>query len=119
MREEEFLIFIRGKVVAIAQAVLDEEIGIIAGSRELSDYGAQMYVSLDGRIDEEYFTVLDEVADETMHLPVDWERRNWSEAALKRKVAEIAEYEASVKDKVRAACKSLIEKYEVAFPTDT
>lgn len=116
LTEDEFLTFIRGKIVAIAQAVLDEEIGVIAGSHKLSDYGSKLYTVVDENLDEEYFTQFEAVASETMHLPIDWERKNWSGNALKQKDIEIVEYEAQVKDKIFEACRVLIRRYEVAFP---
>ncbi len=108
--EEEYLAFVRGKLVAIAQAMMDAEIGIIAGSRKLSEYGSRLYKG--DFLDEEYFVTFDEIASSAAHLPVDWERSNWSEEALKQKDVEIAEYEAKVREDVLAACKKLIEKYE-------
>ena len=114
--EGEYLAFTRGKIVAIAQAILDEEISIIAGSRKLSDYSSGLYKVEDGFLDEEYFTPFDAVASETYHFPVDWERKNWSEEALKRKDAEIAEFEDRVREKIFAACRVLISRYEVFSP---
>ena len=96
------------RFLAICEAVLGEEIGIIAASRRLKDCGHELF---DGR-DEDFilFVVVD---SETDHLPVDIERRNWSEEALKRKDAEIAEAEAFYKDNVMAACKQLIERFKI------
>jgi predicted cation transporter len=116
MTEDEFLTFIRGKIVAVAQAIIDEEIGVIAGSRKLSAYSSQLYTVKTENLDEEYFTLLDALASEMMHLPVDWERKNWRVDALNRKDAEIAEFEAQVKEKIFEACRVLIRRYEVAFP---
>lgn len=97
--------YIRGKIVAICEAVLAEKIGIIAASRTLSALGLELF---DGH--DEDFSMFDVVDTETDHLPVDKERRNWSAEALERKDAEIAEAEASYQDDVFAACKKLIER---------
>ena len=43
MRTEEYSIFIRGKIVAICEAMLREEMGIIAGSRRLIGLGLELF----------------------------------------------------------------------------
>ena len=116
LSEDEFLIYTRGKLVALAQAILDEEIGIIPGSRKLCAYRSGLYRVVDGYLDEEYFIPFEALASETDHSPVDWERRNWGEEALKRKDAETAEFEARAKEDIFEACRVLIRRYEVAFP---
>ena len=105
-RDEEY--FIRGKIVAICESILAEEIGVIAGSRKLSSLGLELY----GDRDED-FGMFDGVASETDHLPVDSERANWSGEALERKDKEIARVEAFYKDDVFAGCKKLIEKFHL------
>ena len=106
MKNQEY--YIRGKIVAICEATLAEEIGIIAASRRLSALGLELF---DGR--HEDFIMFDAVDTETDHLPVDIERKNWSAEALKRKDAEIAEAEASYKNDVIAACRKLIERFVI------
>jgi hypothetical protein len=108
MSSEEHSAFIRGKVVAICEAILKEEIGIIAGSRRLKSLGHE----LSGDHDEDFipFAAID---SETDHLPVDCERRNWSSEALGRKDREIAEAEAFHQDNALAACRKLIERFEM------
>jgi len=100
--------YIRGKIVAICEATLAEEIGIIAASRRLSALGLELF---DGH-DEDFIT-FDGVDTETDRLPVDIERKNWSAEALKRKDAEIAEAEALYKNNVIAACRKLIERFVI------
>ena len=106
MKNEEY--YIRGKIVAICEAVLAEEIGIIAASRRLSALGLKLF---DGR--HEDFVLFDAVDSETDHLPVDIERKNWSAEALKRKDEEIAEAEAVYKNDVMAACRKLIDRFVI------
>lgn len=103
MRPEEY--FIRGKIVAICQAVLAEEMGVIAASRRLSALGLQLF---DGR--DEAFETFDAIDSETEHLPVDIERRNWGALALKTKDKEIAECEARYKKDAFIACKKILER---------
>jgi len=100
--------YLRGKIVAICEATLAEEIGIIAASRRLSALGLELF---DGR--HEDFIMFDGVYTETDHLPVDKEQKNWSAEALKRKDAEIAEAEAFYKNEVFAACRKLIERFVI------
>jgi hypothetical protein len=100
--------FIRGKIVAICESVLTQEIGVISGSRKLSGLGLELYGD---RNDE--FVMFDGVASETDHLPVDSERANWSAEALQRKDQEIAQVEAFYKEEVFTACRKLIENYRL------
>jgi hypothetical protein len=106
MLNEEYSTFLRGKLIAICEAILKEEIGIIAGSRRLNGLGNELC----GDNDED-FLIFIAIESETDHLPVDWERRNWSDEALQRKDREIAETEAVHQDRVFAACKRLIGRF--------
>jgi hypothetical protein len=100
--------YLRGKIVAICEATLGEEIGIIAASRRLSALGLELF---DGH--HEDFITFRGVDSETDHLPVDKERKNWDAEALKRKDAEIAKAEAFYKDEVFAACRKLMERFVI------
>lgn len=108
MTSEEYLIFTRGKVVAICEAMLGEEIGIIAGSRRLQNLGHEL---LDDH-DEDLLTFV-AIDSQTDHLPVDYERQNWSKEALAEKDKEIAEAETFHRDAALAACKRLIERFDI------
>jgi len=100
--------FIRGKIVAICEAALAGEIGVIAASRRLSGLGLKL---CDGH--DEDFATFDGIDSETDHLPVDRERDNWSAEALERKDEEISRAEALYRDDAFAACKKLIERFGV------
>ena len=108
MIREEYLNFIQGKVVAIAEAILKGDMGIIVGSRKLNS----LRFTLDLPNDEDFnlFVVID---SDTDHLPVDWERQNWSAEALARKDVEIAECEKFYRESVIAACKKLIVRFNI------
>lgn len=108
MTSEEYVIFARGKVVLICEAMLGEEIGIIAGSRRLKSLGHEL---LDDH-DEDFLTFI-AIDSQTDHLPVDQERQNWSKEALVVKDKEIAEAEAFHRDAAVAACKRLIERFDI------
>ena len=58
MKNEEY--YIRGKIVAVCEATLAEEIGVIAASRRLSALGSELF---DGR--HEAFILFDAVDTET------------------------------------------------------
>jgi len=108
MKNKGYSIFVHGKIVAICKAILREEMSIIAGSRTLSSLRYEINCDQD-----EDFLLFVSIDSETDHLPVDWERRNWSIESLKRKDKEIAGYEMSAKDEVLIACKKLIERFDV------
>lgn len=106
MKTEEYSIFLRGKIVAICEAMLREEIGIIAGSRRLTSLGFELFDDHD-----KDFLMFVAIDSETDHLPVDFERRNWSVEALERKDKEIENYEASAKTDVFETCRKLIKRF--------
>lgn len=106
MNKEEY--YLRGKIIAICEAALAEEIGIIAASRRLSALGWDLFE----RRHEDFIT-FDAVDSETDDLPVDIERKNWDAEALKRKDVEIAKAEAIYKNDVIAACRKLIERFAI------
>lgn len=106
MRTEEYSTFIHGKIVAICEAMLREEIGIVAGSRRLTSLGLELCNDHD-----EDFLMFVAIDSETDHLPVDLERRNWSIEALQRKDTEIASYEAGAKDDALETCRKLIKRF--------
>jgi hypothetical protein len=108
MRDEEHSTFIRGKIIAICEAMLKEEIRIIAGSRRLKSLGYELC----GDHDEDFLTFV-AIDSETDSFPVDWERRNWSVEALERKDKEIAEAEAFYQNDAFAACRKLIERFDM------
>lgn len=103
---EQYPIFLRGKIVAVCEMVLREQIGVIAGSRQLVSLGS----ALCGEHDEDFIPFL-AVDSETDHLPVDGERRNWSIESLERKDKEISDYEASARSEVFESCRKLISTF--------
>lgn len=109
MKNEKYTIFLQGKVIAICEVILSEEIGIISGSRKLK--GLSRLISDDH---DEDFMIFIAVDSETDHLPVDWERKNWSIEALQRKDLEIEEYEKDFKEIVFSACKKLMKRFDIS-----
>lgn len=114
MMTEEYSAFLRGKIVGVCEAILKEEMGIIAGSRRLCSLEFEFG---EGQPEwfqhDEDFIAFVAINSETDHLPVDLERRNWSIEALQRKDEEIAKVEALYKEDAVAACKILIARFDM------
>ena len=114
MINETLSVFVRGKIVAICEAILNEEIGVIAGSRILNRLEIELLHSEVGQFDrDEDFIPFVAIDSETDHLPVDRERANWSDEALTRKDKQIADSEADYKESAFAACRKLIERFDM------
>ena len=105
--------YLRGKVVAICEAILREEMRAIAGSRILNKLEIELlhHTSLGSFTRDEDFLVFVAIDSETDHLPVDFERHNWSPEALERKDQEVANAEQWAKELAFPACKKLIERF--------
>ena len=95
MRDQEHLAYLRGKVVAICEAILREEIGAIPASRIINNLEFDLlHHDASGFFDrDEDFIPFVVINSETDHLPVDWERHNWSTEALEQKDQEIGKAE--------------------------
>src|SRR3954452_16608214 len=114
MRSENHSAFIRGKIVAICEAILNEEIGAICGSRRLSVLEFELLAGRNGWFEhDEDFIPFMAINSETDHLPVDAERKNWSIEALQRKDEEITKAESCYKEDAFTACKALIERFDI------
>ena len=105
---DKYVAFLHGKIVAICEAILAEKIGIIAGSRILVSLHFDLFTENDS--DFSIFRVVD---SDTDHLPVDFERKNWSPEALQRKDIEIAESEEFYKNQVFDACRELTKRFKL------
>ena len=113
MINETHTVFVRGKIVAVCEAILNEEIGVIAGSRILNRLEFELIDYSVGKFDrDEDFIPFVAIDSDTDHLPVDRERVNWSAEALAQKDKEIAESEAFHKDSAFAACRNLITRFD-------
>ena len=114
MRNEEYSIFIRGKIIAICESILNEEIGVIVGSRILCRLEHELFHRDEGWFqNDEDFIAFIAINSETDHLPVDYERMNWSAEALERKDEEIAKAEAFYRDDAFEACRKLIARFDM------
>ena len=103
---EEHRQFLSRKIVAAAQSILSGEIGVIAGARQLCGLGHQ--IGADRDPDFLFFIGVDSESDD---LPIGEIRKHWNPDALLDKDAELAAYEARVRERALTACRSLIEKY--------
>jgi hypothetical protein len=111
-------VFVRGKIIAICNAILNEEIGVIAGSRILNRLEFELLHHQVGQFDrDEDFRPFVGIDSETDHLPVDRERANWSADALERKDKQIAESEARYRESAFAACRTLIARFDMKHGT--
>jgi hypothetical protein len=96
-----------GRIVEIAQAILEERSGVIAGAREM------MWFRLDMDPDQEDEDLLGMagIESQTDHLPLGDVRLYWDAEALLIKDAEMAEQEAFFRDSAFACCRAIVERY--------
>ena len=107
-------LFVRGKIVAVCHAIVNEEIGVIAGSRILDSLEFELMQYGPGFFDRDAdFMPFVAINSETDHLPVDRERKNWSEEALQRKDQEIAEAETLYKEQAFEGCRRLLDRFDL------
>lgn len=91
-----------------AQAVLDDEIGPIEGSIALTRY-AHLIVP-DYRVDPD-LVVFVVISDSTDHLPFGEVRRRWGDTALAKADLEIATITERNREKIRSACRNVIDRF--------
>jgi hypothetical protein len=110
---EQRSVYLRGKIVAICEAILREEMGAIAGSRVLNKLEIELlhHATFGWFTGDEDFLVFVAIDSETDHLPVDFERHNWSTESLQQKDQEVIKAEQWAKEFAFPACKKLIERF--------
>ena len=94
------------RIVDLAQRMLSGDVGLVEGSRQL----VYVFGQLDER-DEDLLAPIIAVESETEDFPLGEARNHWSEEALKRKDAEVADYLREVKVKILGACEALVQRY--------
>ncbi|MGA2868920.1 MAG: DUF2489 domain-containing protein [Verrucomicrobiota bacterium] len=104
---EEHRQYLSRKVVAAAQSILSGELGVVAGALRLFSLAHEVGVKGDAD-----FNLFIGIVSETDHLPLGEARQHWNPDALLAKDAELADYEARVRERAFAACRSLIQKYD-------
>jgi hypothetical protein len=98
---DERLAYISGKIVAICEAILREEIGVIPGARILQSLSFDLPQGAD-----DDFSAFVTINSDTNHL-------KWSAEAVQRKDQEIAKAEQSAKELAFPACRKLIERFRM------
>lgn len=96
-------------MLRVAQQILDNKLGIVAGAREIIWRARLLPLRNDPDVG-----IFHKIDSETSHLPVGEVRSRWSMAALKRKDDELDRYESQVRPTALQACERLIRKYERA-----
>jgi hypothetical protein len=89
----------------VSQAILSGRVGIVEASRELACLGHTPDV-----MNEEIHNVFVGACSESDHLPIGAVRDLWNPQVLEEKDREIADIEARWKDRILAACKSILEE---------
>ena len=97
------------EIVRVARRILSDEVGIIAGAREMTCVRFRSHTN--EQRDEEFLAFVG-IASETDHLPVGDVRRHWAADALIRKDAEIIEAEDFFRERALEAARILVERYE-------
>lgn len=95
------------EIVKVAQAILDDTMDLIEGSRILHGLGHDICAD-DHDPDFLIFVVID---SETDHLPIGEVRQLWSENVLVEKDEETRKIKAFYKDDVVQACSRLILRF--------
>ena len=109
--DEEHQALMRGRVVAIAEAILRGELGIIEGARQLSSLAHGLVNDWTTDPDFLVFGALD---TETDHLPVGAVRSFWDPTALREKDASVERIEAAARAEVEQACRSVVSRFRDA-----
>ena len=97
----------RQKVASIAQGMLDGQVGIIDGSRQL----ARLSHHIDVNEFDDDFRAFVGIDSETDDLLVGDARQHWAVDALEKKDAEIEAAEALYRYPALAACKRLVARF--------
>ncbi|MCB8979707.1 MAG: hypothetical protein H6657_20040 [Ardenticatenaceae bacterium] len=107
MSHEEYVYRQQQRVVQVAEQILNQEIGLIEGTRLLSRLRGEV---TEGQFDPD-FTLFIGIDSETDALPVGDERQFWADSVLLEKDKEIRRLEDFYRDNVVAACKVLISRF--------
>lgn len=97
------------KVVNTARAILDCEVGVIEGARQLSTLAPELVP--DWKVDPD-FLVLAALDSETDDLPVGAQRKLWDKKALAERDPVISQIEADARKNVEAACRNILRRFD-------
>ena len=102
MTHEDYINQLRVKQVEIACGMLDGEVGIIEGVRQLVAIQNQFATS-----DDDDSLLLRGIESESDNFPLDDSRKYWNDAALKVEDTKIREFESSFRDQVLDICRRI------------
>ena len=94
------------EVRALAQQIIEGEVGIIEGSRRMLAYRTSLHAG-----DAEEFRIFRGVESESDHLPIGKVRELWSASALREKDVEIKAFEDFYRQQVVEAATKIRQKY--------
>src|SRR5436190_21390879 len=103
---EEHKRLVGSNVAALAKRILAAEVGIAEGAGEFATWRFDVGAEADPD-----FVFFVGVNSQTDHLPIGPARRHWNPDILKAKDAELARYEANVREQAFEICRRLIQKY--------
>lgn len=95
-------------VADLARRMLDGELGVIAGAREMWRMATGV---VDDVWEDDDFAVFAALDTETDHLPIETQRALWDEAAFAEREITVARIEDANRESVFAACRSLLERF--------
>lgn len=104
---EEYARSVRRQIASTAQAMLDEQVSFLIGSRRL----AALRHETDTPADDADFLIFVAIDSETDALPLDAVREHWDQGALARLQPEIEEAERWASTIGTDACRSLIARF--------
>jgi hypothetical protein len=96
------------EAVRVAKGILSGQIGVLEGCIPLSTVANRIVP--DWWVDPD-FVVFGGVASEIDALPLGSVREMWSSEALERKDVEVARYTQVVRERVMAACRSIVDRF--------
>lgn len=95
-----------GEARALARKIVDGEIGVIEGSRQMMAYADRLHAG-----DTEEFRIFCGIDSESDHFPLGRAREHWSANALREKDAEIKAFEDFYRACAVEAARKMLEKY--------
>jgi hypothetical protein len=107
MSHEEFLEKKKAEVISVASEMLDRRIGIIEGSRRLTQLRG--YVTED--MDDDDFMIFVVIESETDDLPVGEERQYWATWVLPEYDKKILHAEEFYREHALEGCRKLLERF--------
>lgn len=107
MNHEEYVQLQRRRVADLARRILDGQIDVLEGAREI----VRLRFEIDVDPDDNDVAAFVAVESETDHLPVGAEKASWSPDALKRKEPELECSREWAYRVVQEECKNLVRRF--------